>query len=302
MIYNKKLTSTVNSEARVLTRPELSMHHEPVRRVLMFYTGLATLLLLALLMSTSVRAQYNGHERIAVIVFEECDFRGNSRALEVGEYSDVRRIRIGNDKISSIQVNRGYQVRLFQDERFRGISKVFTRDERCLRDGWNDQASSLVVDYDDRGRDDDYGRERDRSPAGDRDRGPGYDRDGDRRPGYGRDREGGNATPAQKPVAKPRSEHGVIHGSCFNYKAVAHGGEAGIKFQAKGIKKKFGDSPVTGRVCHQGPLEMELNKLDKNVEVVVEINGRQYKFRRGEKEHLYLNQWYRKMIQLSVRP
>ena len=93
---------------------------------------------------------------------------------------------------------------------------------------------------------------------------------------------------------------GVVQGSCFTYKAYARGGQAGIKFQGKDINQKFDDDAVSGRVCHSGSLTMELNKMDPNVDVFVEIQGRTYKFAKGEKEDLLLNTWYRKMVKLKV--
>jgi hypothetical protein len=316
MRSNIKLTTIADTQPKALSRSEFSSNG-----TLWLYTGLTVFLFLALLLSMPAQAQYYGDQRAAVTVYEDCDFRGNSRTLDVGDYSDVRRIRIGNDKISSIRVNRGYTVRLFQDERFRGISKVFSFDEPCLGEGWNDQASSLVVDYDDRRRDNgrygdrDYDRDRDyddrsRDNGRDRDydRGRDYGNDRGRGPGYNQgrgpdnDRGRGPVSAKPKPIIDRTPDFGVINGSCFNYKAYARGGEGGIKFQQKGIKQKFNDNVVSGKVCHQGSLELELNKMDKNVAVFVEINGRTYKFASGEKEDLLLNAWYRKMIKLSVRP
>lgn len=80
-----------------------------------------------------------------VLVYEDCYFRGNSRALTVGEYNDVRDLKIRNDSISSLKVPAGLQAILFEDERLRGRSTVVTSDVSCLDKGWNDRASSLQV-------------------------------------------------------------------------------------------------------------------------------------------------------------
>lgn len=87
-----------------------------------------------------------------VTVYEDCDFRGKSRALTVGKYDDVRDLNIGNDKISSVAVPRGLSIVLYEDERQRGKSTVITKDVSCLNRTWNDQASSLIVNYDDSAR------------------------------------------------------------------------------------------------------------------------------------------------------
>jgi hypothetical protein len=51
-----------------------------------------------------------------------------------------------NDDISSIKVNSGYQVQLFQDDNFTGTSVTLTADQSCLvANNFNDLASSLKV-------------------------------------------------------------------------------------------------------------------------------------------------------------
>ncbi len=82
-----------------------------------------------------------------VTVYEDCDFRGKSRALSVGEYQDVQSLNIGNDSISSVEVPRGLRLVLFEHERLRGKSTLITSDVRCLNDSWNDETSSIRVNY-----------------------------------------------------------------------------------------------------------------------------------------------------------
>ena len=92
--------------------------------------------------------QYQSQQDDAyVTIFEDCNFRGKSRSLALGDYSDWRGLDIRNDSVSSIQVPPGLQITLFRDDRFRGKSIVLDRDEACLNKNWNDQASSFQVKY-----------------------------------------------------------------------------------------------------------------------------------------------------------
>jgi hypothetical protein len=45
---------------------------------------------------------------------------------------------------------------------------------------------------------------------------------------------------------------------------------------------------------------MELSKTDPGTDVVVDINGRSYRFAPNEQADAYLNSWYRKKIRLQV--
>lgn len=106
--------------------------------------------LLTLLVSTAQaqpypqRDSYRGDAEF-VTVYEDCGFRGKSRALAIGEYGDIRKLNLGNDAISSVRVPRGMQIVLFEHERLRGSSTSITSDVACLNREWNDQASSLEV-------------------------------------------------------------------------------------------------------------------------------------------------------------
>ena len=375
-----------------------------------FVAGFIALLIASFLTAFPAKAQvydtrdYQRQSHAYVTVYEDCDFRGKSREISVGDYQNIRDLGLGNDKLSSMRVPRGLELELYEDERFRGESATINRDVSCLDRRWNDKASSLRVVYDerDRGRydsrdrydDRDNGRYDSRNRNND-DRYNDYDRrdrNDNRRPGVGssvrdltknvdrvefanttlvkgnrnrwsmqrnsgrnqsfkeldrdnnviylrnsRTRElleldlyssmarvistNGRQTdyrinrvfkdsgrsarvPPREPTITPNptkgNAFGVVNGSCFNYKAYARGGRGGIKFDAKGIKQQFDDDAVSGRVCHSGSLTMELNKMDPNVDVFVEIQGRTYKFSRGEKEDLLLNTWYRKMVKLKV--
>ncbi|MES2675957.1 MAG: carbohydrate-binding protein [Pseudomonadota bacterium] len=83
-----------------------------------------------------------------VQVSQLCDFGGYTSGLPVGQYtlSQLQALGINNDDISSLRVQSGYSITLYQDDNFSGNSIVKTGDSNCLTsDGFNDQASSVVV-------------------------------------------------------------------------------------------------------------------------------------------------------------
>ncbi|WP_408952339.1 carbohydrate-binding protein [Lysobacter sp. Hz 25] len=80
--------------------------------------------------------------------YQHCDFGGWGVALPEGRYTaaQLQARGIGNDQISSLRVNPGYQVTLYQDDNFSGASVTKSADASCLAgDGFNDRASSLAV-------------------------------------------------------------------------------------------------------------------------------------------------------------
>lgn len=80
--------------------------------------------------------------------YKDCNYGGYGVALPQGTYTLSQLLARGilNDDISSLRVNAGYQVTLYQDDNFGGSSIVKTADTACLvADGFNDKASSLMV-------------------------------------------------------------------------------------------------------------------------------------------------------------
>lgn len=122
---------------------------------------------------------YQGGNGSYVTVYEDCDFRGRSRALAVGDYFDVRDLNIGNDKISSMHVPPGLELTLYEHERLRGKSVTISQDVSCLNREWNDETSSMRVVQGNRSQT--YG-----GRYSDNDRG--YQNDGYNQGGYGSDR------------------------------------------------------------------------------------------------------------------
>ncbi len=83
-----------------------------------------------------------------VTVYQDCNYGGTGIALPVGSYtlSALQSRGIANDWISSVRVQSGYQIRLYQNDNYTGTSVLKTGDDACLvDDNFNDQATSIVV-------------------------------------------------------------------------------------------------------------------------------------------------------------
>jgi len=91
----------------------------------------------------------------AITVYRDCNYGGTAVSLLVGNYtlSQLNAKGILNDDISSLKVQSGYEVVLYQDDNFLGAAYVFRGDFSCLVSlfvgdqpiNLNDWASSLVV-------------------------------------------------------------------------------------------------------------------------------------------------------------
>lgn len=81
-------------------------------------------------------------------VYRDCNFGGTAVGLPAGDYtlSQLNSRGVFNDDISSLRVNSGYEVVLYQHDNFGGTSQTFSSEDGCLVDnGINDWASSLRV-------------------------------------------------------------------------------------------------------------------------------------------------------------
>lgn len=79
---------------------------------------------------------------------QHCDYGGYNVGLGTGDYnlSQLQARGVVNDDISSLRVQAGYSVTLYQHDNFTGNSITKTGDDSCLvDDGWNDGASSLRI-------------------------------------------------------------------------------------------------------------------------------------------------------------
>jgi hypothetical protein len=81
-------------------------------------------------------------------LYKDCNYGGSSVSLPVGDYtlSALNSRGVLNDDISSIKVNSGYKVTLFENDNYGGATLVLTADNSCLVGaGWNDRTSSIKV-------------------------------------------------------------------------------------------------------------------------------------------------------------
>ncbi len=83
-----------------------------------------------------------------VQVAQNCDYGGYNVGLPAGSYTlaQLQARGIVNDDISSLRVQSGYSITLYQHDNFTGNSITKTGDDSCLvDDGFNDSASSIVI-------------------------------------------------------------------------------------------------------------------------------------------------------------
>jgi hypothetical protein len=81
-------------------------------------------------------------------VYKDCDFGGYAVSLATGDYTLAQLNAKGvlNKDISSLRVNAGYELVLYQNDAFTGTSVVFSADDACLVDNnINDWATSVRV-------------------------------------------------------------------------------------------------------------------------------------------------------------
>ena len=81
-----------------------------------------------------------------VSLYEGCNYSGRKYTLEPGSYR-LYQMKIGNDKLSSIQIPPGMKVTIYTDNGFNGKSSTYSADVACLDIEWRQMASSIVVEY-----------------------------------------------------------------------------------------------------------------------------------------------------------
>lgn len=83
-----------------------------------------------------------------VTLFQHCNYGGYSASLNTGSYnqSQLQALGVANNDISSLQVQNGYQITMYQNSNFTGGTLVKTANDDCLvNDGFNDAISSVVI-------------------------------------------------------------------------------------------------------------------------------------------------------------
>ncbi|MBX0288924.1 RICIN domain-containing protein [Hymenobacter sp. HSC-4F20] len=81
-------------------------------------------------------------------LYKDCNYTGTATGLDPGDYTlgALQARGILNDDISSLKVNSGYEVQLFENDNFSGASVVITASNTCLvSNSWNDRTTSLRV-------------------------------------------------------------------------------------------------------------------------------------------------------------
>ena len=80
--------------------------------------------------------------------YENSNYGGWSVSLPEGTYNyrDIIAKGIKNDAISSLKVNSGYKVTLYNNAGFKGTSKAFTGDASYVGDEMNDKTSSIKIE------------------------------------------------------------------------------------------------------------------------------------------------------------
>ncbi|WP_271766027.1 carbohydrate-binding protein [Aquimarina algiphila] len=81
-------------------------------------------------------------------MYQHCSYGGYGIDLGEGTYTRGQLIGlgIGDDDISSVKVQSGYQATLYFDDNFTGTSIIKTGDTSCLvNDGFNDQVTSIII-------------------------------------------------------------------------------------------------------------------------------------------------------------
>src|SRR5512136_717020 len=81
---------------------------------------------------------------LKAIIYEHSNFQGRSQELIPGSYN-MASLGIPNDSLSSLKVEKGLKVTLFEHE-FTGRSKTFTEDTAWVGDDFNDITSSIKVE------------------------------------------------------------------------------------------------------------------------------------------------------------
>ncbi len=97
--------------------------------------------------SPKSQAQSNGYfnQQNSVVLYSECGFRGTARAVAVGDHSKIVNLRFPNDEVSSIRIPQGFEVTIYEDDKFRGAYARLNQDISCFDRSWDDTVSSLKV-------------------------------------------------------------------------------------------------------------------------------------------------------------
>jgi len=90
--------------------------------------------------------KYNPTAGGIVTVYQNCNYTGYAIALPAGNYTlaQLKSYGVVNDDLSSVRLENGYKITLYQNDNFGGESLLVTGNNSCLG-GFNDKASSLKI-------------------------------------------------------------------------------------------------------------------------------------------------------------
>ena len=116
-----------------------------IKRSLFSLCALARSSMLGATLVTTCLLSHTAFAQSGVQVYDNCNFDGDSAYVSEGEYASMKDIDFRNDRISSIRVPDGFEVRIYEDRKFRGDFATITSDIRCFDSFWDDRVSSLKV-------------------------------------------------------------------------------------------------------------------------------------------------------------
>ena len=96
--------------------------------------------------SSIIIEEYNQNSDAAV-VYDNSDYNGLMFPLKVGGYSNLSKQSWLNDKITSVKINQGYQLIVYEHGDFKGKNTKITESQANLKSlKWNDKISSIQVE------------------------------------------------------------------------------------------------------------------------------------------------------------
>lgn len=195
-----------------------------------------------------------------ITVYQHCGFKGGSKRLSKGKYRHIKDEGIPNDAISSIRIPAGMSATVYKHTKFKGPSQNLNNSVQCLGGKWNDEISSLKV----------------------------YENSGWGDSGN----EWGNTGNAWGPQGG---------NNCTSYRVSTSNGEGGFRItQDPSSFQSVRGGGVSGQICRRGSVQVELSKTNRQTGVLLEVQGRQYRFNPGDGGDKFLNNWHRKYYTIPL--
>ena len=91
------------------------------------------------------------------------------------------------------------------------------------------------------------------------------------------------------------------YNGCADYRLSVHGGEGG--FRLMNNQKDFrsaNNHNISGQVCSNGQVKIELSKRHPGTRVALSINGREYVFGQGDRGNKVINNWFRRYYVIDL--